>query len=167
MFSCTPWGYTRFLCMKQLRALQGLPLRTTQRVLIFLLEGREKLIICSSLSEPSTAPSKIASQSLNETTYRISWDPLTREKSNGEVLTYEVKDIRVYHAGSPSLSAPRYENTTNTMVTLQELVACSTYHVLVRAYTSAGAGPFSPSLEIVTNGRSSNNCVYCACEKSY
>ncbi|XP_015752901.1 PREDICTED: Down syndrome cell adhesion molecule homolog isoform X1 [Acropora digitifera] len=101
--------------------------------------------------EPSTAPSKIASQSLNETTYRISWDPLTREKSNGEVLAYEVKDIRVYHAGSPSLSAPRYGNTTNTMVTLQELVACSTYHVLVRAYTSAGAGPFSPPLEIVTN----------------
>ncbi|XP_074612262.1 tyrosine-protein phosphatase Lar-like [Acropora palmata] len=101
--------------------------------------------------KPSTAPSKIASQSLNETTYRISWDPLKRDKSNGEVLAYEVKDIRVYHAGSPSLSAPRYENTTNIMVTLQELIACSTYHVLVRAYTSAGAGRFSPSLEIVTN----------------
>ena len=127
----------------------------------------ERKIICSPLSEPSTAPSKIASLSLNETTYRISWDPLTREKSNGEVLAYEVKDVRVYHAGSPSSSAPRYENTTNIMVTLQELIACSTYHVLVRAYTLAGAGPFSPSLEIVTNGRSSNNCVYCACEKSY
>lgn len=165
MFSCTPRGYTRFLCMKQLRALQGLPLSTTQRVLIFHLQGREKLIICFSLSEPSTAPSNIASQLLNETTYRISWDPLTREKSNGEVLAYEVKDIRVYHAWSPSLSASRYENTTNTMVTLQELISCST--VLVRAYTSAGAGPFSPSLEIVINGRSSNNCVYCACEKSY
>ncbi|XP_044164303.1 Down syndrome cell adhesion molecule-like protein 1 [Acropora millepora] len=101
--------------------------------------------------KPSTAPSKITSQSLNETTYSISWDPLSRETSNGEVLAYEVKDIRVSHAGSPSLSAPRYENTTNTMVTLQELIACSTYHVLVRAYTSAGAGPFSPSLEIVTS----------------
>ncbi|XP_015769281.1 PREDICTED: receptor-type tyrosine-protein phosphatase F-like [Acropora digitifera] len=101
--------------------------------------------------KPSTAPSKITSQSLNETTYSISWDPLSRETSNGEVLAYEVKDIRVSHAGSPSLSAPRYENTTNIMVTLQELIACSTYHVLVRAYTSAGAGPFSPSLEIVTS----------------
>ena len=137
-------GCTIFLCMKQLRALQGLPLTTTQRVLIFHLEGRENLIICSSLSEPSTDPSKINSQSLNKTTYRISWDPLTREKSNGEVLAYEVKYIRVYHTGSSSLPAPRYENTTNTMVTLQELVTCSTYHVLVRAYTSAGAGPFSP-----------------------
>jgi len=33
--------------------------------------------------KPSTAPSKIASQSYNETTYNISWDRLTREKSNG------------------------------------------------------------------------------------
>ena len=72
------------------------------------------------------------------------------------MLAYEVKDIRMYHAGSPSSSAPRYENTTNTMVTLEGLVACSTNHVLVRAYTSAGAGPFGPSLEILTNGRSSN-----------
>ena len=31
------------------------------------------------------------------------------------------------------------------MVTLQGLTLCSTYHVLVRAYTSAGAGPFSPT----------------------
>ena len=75
-------------------------------------------------------------------------------------MAYEVKDIRVYHAGSSSLSPPRYENTTNTMLTLQELKACSTYDVLVRAYTSAGAGPFSPSLEIVTNGRSSNEIVF-------
>ena len=160
MFSCTTCGYTRFLWMKQLRGLQGLARSITQRVLIFHLEWREKLIICYSLSEPSTAPSNITSQSLNETTYSISWDPLTRETSNGEVLAYEVKDIRVSHAGSPSLSAPRYENTTNIMVTLQELIACSTYHVLVRAYTSAGAGPFSPSLEVVTSGRSSNIVVF-------
>ena len=37
----------------------------------------------------------------------------------------------------------------------------------MRAYTSAGAGPFSPTLKIVTTGRSSNDHVYCSCEKSY
>ncbi|XP_067027504.1 receptor-type tyrosine-protein phosphatase S-like isoform X3 [Acropora muricata] len=100
--------------------------------------------------KPSTAPFKIASQSYNETTYNISWDRLTREKSNGVVLAYEVNYTRVYYRGSPSSSAPRYQNTTNTMVTLQGLIACSTYDVLVRAYTSAGAGPFSRPLKIVT-----------------
>ena len=77
---------------------------------------------------------------------------MPREKSNGVVLAYEVNYTSVYYKGSPSSSAPRYQNTTDTMVTLQGLIACSTYDVLVRAYTSAGAGPFSPSLEIVTDG---------------
>ncbi|XP_015753443.1 PREDICTED: receptor-type tyrosine-protein phosphatase mu-like [Acropora digitifera] len=103
-------------------------------------------------AKPSTAPSNIASQRLNDTSYRISWDPLTRETSNGVVLAYEVKYTRVYFRGSPSSSAPRFQNTTDTMVTLQGLTLCSTYDVLVRAYTSAGEGPFSPPLEIVTNG---------------
>ena len=115
--------------------------------------------ICSSLSEPSTAPSNIASQSLNGVSYKISWDPLTREKSNGVVLAYEVNYTRVYYRRSPSSSAPRYQNTTGTMVTLQGLIACSTYDVLVRAYTSAGAGPFSPPSKIVAHGRSNNNIV--------
>ena len=75
------------------------------------------------------------------------------------MLAYEVKYTRVYHAGSLSSSSPRYQNTSDTMVTLQGLTSCSTYHVLVRAYTSAGAGPFSPSFEIVTTGRSSNMFV--------
>ena len=83
------------------------------------------------------------------------------------MLAYEVKYTRVYHEGSPSSSAPRYQNTTDTMVTLQGLTLCSTYHVLVRAYTSAGAGPFSPTLKIVTTGRSSNDHVHCTSEKSY
>ena len=113
--------------------------------------------ICCPLSEPSFAPSNIASQPLNKTSYNISWDPLPREKSNGVVLAYEVKYTRVYYRGSPTSSAPRYQNTTDT---LQGLTLCSTYHVLVRAYTSAGAGPFSPTLEIFTNGRSSNDHVY-------
>ncbi|XP_074611771.1 uncharacterized protein LOC141866210 isoform X4 [Acropora palmata] len=101
-------------------------------------------------AKPSTAPSNIALQPFNETSYTISWDPLPREKSNGVVLAYEVKYTSVYYRGSPSSSAPRYQNTTDTMVTLQGLTLCSTYRVLVRAYTSAGAGPFSATLEIVT-----------------
>ena len=76
------------------------------------------------------------------------------------MLAYEVNYTRVYYKGSPSSSAPRYRNTTNTMVTLQGLIACSTYHVRVRAYTSAGAGQSSRPLKIVTNGRSSNIIVF-------
>ena len=89
----------------------------------------------------------------------MSWDRLTREKSNGEVLTYEVKHTRVKQGGALSLSATRYQNTTDTMVTLQGLTLCSTYNAHVRAYTSAGAGPFSPAANINTVGRSSNMLI--------
>ena len=116
---------------------------------------------------PSTAPSNIASQQLNKTSYRISWDPLTIETSNGVVLAYEVKYTRLSYRGSPSSSAPRYQNTTDTMVTLQRLTLCSTYNVLVRAYTSAGAGTFSHAIKITTTGRSSNDHVYYTCEKPF
>ena len=146
--------------MKQLGALRSLALSTLQ---IFHLERREKYLL--SLSEPSTAPLNIVSQSL--TCYKVSWDPLTRETSNGEVIAYEVKHSRVNQEGASSSSAPHYQNTTDAFVTLRELIAGSTYHALVRAYTSVGAGPFSSSLEIVTTGRSGNDYVYYAREKSY
>ncbi|XP_015755647.1 PREDICTED: receptor-type tyrosine-protein phosphatase delta-like [Acropora digitifera] len=100
--------------------------------------------------KPSTAPSDIVLQLLNETTYNISWDRLTREESNGEVLAYEVKYRRMKQAGASSLSAPRYQNTTDTVVTLQGLTLCSSYNAHVRAYTSAGAGPFSHAIKITT-----------------
>ena len=78
------------------------------------------------------------------------------------MLAYEVKHTRVKQAGALSLSAPRYENTTDTMVTLQGLTSCSTYNAHVRAYTSAGAGPFSPAANITTAGRSSIvTCLLC------
>ncbi|XP_074611760.1 receptor-type tyrosine-protein phosphatase S-like isoform X5 [Acropora palmata] len=102
-------------------------------------------------AKPSTAPSNIASRSLNGVSYKISWDPLTTEKSNGVVIAYEVKHSRVSQPGASSSSASRFENTTDTSVTLQGWISCSTYQVLVRAYTSAGVGPFSPPLKIVTH----------------
>ena len=75
------------------------------------------------------------------------------------MLAYEVKYTRMKQAGASSLSAPRYKNTTNTMVTLQGLTLCSSYNAHVRAYTSAGAGPFSHAIKITTTGRSSKMLI--------
>ena len=141
--------------MKQLRECRVSPVAPYCQCRFSTLSGGKS--IYSSLSEPSTSPSNIASQPLNETSYKISWDPLPREKSNGVVLAYEMKYKRVYYRGTASSSAARYQNTTDT---LHGLTLCSTYQVLVRAYTSAGAGPFSAALEIVTTGRSSKDHVY-------
>ena len=76
---------------------------------------------------------------------------MTREESNGVVLSYEMKHTKNSIRGG--MSTPEYQNTTNTFVTLRNLTSCSHYSVHVRAYTSAGPGPFGglPS-EIATSG---------------
>ena len=109
------------------------------------------------VSEPIVAPTNITSNKINETTYKISWDPLPRETSNGEVKVYEVKQTTVSSsrtARSISDAQVVLQNTTETFAVLSGLKSCSEYSVEVRAYTSAGPG-VSGSLprRIVTTGR--------------
>ena len=75
--------------------------------------------------------------------------PLTREKSNGKVILYDVKQVLLStekrQKRSPSNSATII--TTATFVLLYDLPLCSRYNVFVRAYTKAGPGPYTqPSL---------------------
>ena len=90
---------------------------------------------------------------MNKTTFNISWEPLPREKSHGEVILYEVKAIFLKKGNlqkrsvinSPSL------NTSETFVVLFDLELCSKYNVSVRAYTAGGPGPYGEPLELETS----------------
>ena len=107
------------------------------------------------LSEPSTSPHNIKSEKMNETTYRISWNPLPRNTSNGRVIAYEVNQTKLFIPGtSRSVSTPSIlQNTSDTFIVLTDLLSCSVYKVEVRAYTSAGPGVFgSMAYDIVTSG---------------
>ena len=107
------------------------------------------------LSEPSTSPHSITSRKINETTYRISWNPLPRKTSNGRVIAYEVNQttLSTLHTAR-SVSTPSVlQNTSDTFIVLTDLLSCSVYKVEVRAYTSAGPGVFgSIAHDIVTSG---------------
>ena len=97
---------------------------------------------------PSVGPANVSFASYNKSTFNISWVPLTREKSYGKVILYDVKQELLstgkYQKRSPS---SRTLNTTATFVVLYDLPLCSRYHVFVRAYTKAGPGPYTqPSL---------------------
>ena len=93
-------------------------------------------------SEPSSAPQGITRLKINETTYNITWQPLSQEKSNGRILTYEVKRSEV-SASRQKRSLPSfYKNTTATFFVLFNLKVCTKYEVEVRAYTTAGPGSF-------------------------
>ncbi|XP_068725982.1 uncharacterized protein [Montipora capricornis] len=104
--------------------------------------------------KPSISPRNITSQKMTEKGFNISWNALSRSLSNGYVIAYEVMHTRKSKSGVKS--APDYQNTTTTTsVTLSDLSSCSQYSVDVRAYTSAGPGPFGalPS-DIVTSAAS-------------
>ena len=107
------------------------------------------------LSEPSASPHNITSEKMNETTYRINWNPLPRNISNGRVIAYEVNQTKLSTSRTArSVFTPSIlHNTSDTFIVLIGLTSCSVYKVEVRAYTSAGPGVFgSIAHDIVTSG---------------
>ena len=106
-------------------------------------------------AEPSAPPQNITSEKMNETTYKISWNPLPRDKTNGRVIAYEVNQTRLSITRTArSASTPSVlQNTTDTFIVLTGLSSCSVYKVEVRAYTSAGPGVFGRlNRDIATSG---------------
>ena len=102
--------------------------------------------------EPSIGPDNVIFSELNKTTFNISWAPLTREKSYGKVILYDVKEELVSRGKRRKRSiSSRTLNTTTTFVVLYGLSRCSEYHVSVRAYTKAGRGPYSQPLVLQTS----------------
>ena len=107
------------------------------------------------LSEPSTSPHNITAKEMNETTYRISWNRLSRNTSNGRVIVYEVNQttLSTSHTARYVSTPSVLQNTSDTSIVLTDLLSCSVYKVEVRAYTSAGPGVFgSMAHVIVTSG---------------
>ena len=103
--------------------------------------------------EPSVGPDNVLISELNKTTFNISWAPLTREKSHGKVILYDVKEelvSRVKRLKRSPISSGRL-NTSATFVILYDLLLCSQYNVSVRAYTKAGPGPYSQPMILQTS----------------
>ena len=106
-------------------------------------------------AEPSASPQKITSEKMNEAAYKISWNPLPRDKTNGRVIAYEVNQTTLsITCTARSASTPSVlQNTTDTFIVLTGLLSCSVYKVEVRAYTSAGPGVFGRlTRNIATSG---------------
>ncbi|XP_048579205.1 receptor-type tyrosine-protein phosphatase S isoform X3 [Nematostella vectensis] len=87
---------------------------------------------------PTAAPDKLTITRNNDTSFNVSWKALMRSHSNGRVERYEVLTRRAV-----SMVAVSHLNTSVTHAVLVDLRVCSRYAVAVRAYTSAGPGPYS------------------------
>ena len=109
---------------------------------------------CISLSVPDAGPQNTSSKKVNDTTFLITWQPLTSDQSNGIVTKYEIFWSFDLAERRSRRSLPEVGNATTkaTQYTLYNLRLCANYTVSVRGYTSVGPGPRS-IMNIVTSSK--------------
>ncbi|XP_054993888.1 receptor-type tyrosine-protein phosphatase F isoform X13 [Sorex araneus] len=90
---------------------------------------------------PSGFPQNLRVTGLTTSTTELAWDPPVLAERNGRIIRYTVvyRDIN---------SQQELHNvTTDPHLTLLDLRPDTTYDIKVRAHTSRGAGPLSPSIQ--------------------
>nr|XP_046156359.1 receptor-type tyrosine-protein phosphatase F-like isoform X12 [Oncorhynchus gorbuscha] len=90
---------------------------------------------------PSSYPQNLSVVGLTTTTTKLAWDPPALAERNGRIVQYVVvyRDIN---------SQQNHTNSTiETQMTIMGLQPDTTYDIRVRAFTSKGAGPNSPSIQ--------------------
>ena len=86
----------------------------------------------------------MTSISLSSTTIHVTWDVVPPIERNGIITTYEVLyDPQMTFGGQLTSSTV---NTTGQSLILVDLHPFVNYSISVRAYTSAGSGPYSNTL---------------------
>ncbi|XP_066522453.1 protein tyrosine phosphatase receptor type Fa isoform X3 [Hoplias malabaricus] len=90
---------------------------------------------------PSSYPQNLNVVGLTTTSTELKWEPPPLPERNGKILSYTVvyRDIN---------SQQNHTNSTaNTHLTINGLQPDTTYDIRVRAFTSKGGGPLSPSIQ--------------------
>ncbi|XP_072275425.1 receptor-type tyrosine-protein phosphatase F isoform X9 [Pyxicephalus adspersus] len=90
---------------------------------------------------PSGFPQNLQVVGLTTSTTEVSWDPPVLAERNGKITNYTV----VYR----DINSPQdlFNVTRDTHITLVNLKPDTTYDIKVRARTSKGPGPLSPSIQ--------------------
>ncbi|XP_037377819.1 contactin-3 [Talpa occidentalis] len=103
--------------------------------------------IFSAEEEPTAAPEQVSANSLSSSEIQVSWAAAPWEPSNGRLLGYEV---RYWADGEESSSSQVKVAGNETAARLRGLRSNLAYHTAVRAYNSAGPGPFSAAVNTTT-----------------
>ncbi|XP_048108087.1 protein tyrosine phosphatase receptor type Fa isoform X4 [Alosa alosa] len=90
---------------------------------------------------PGSYPQNLSVVGLTTTTTTLAWEPPALAERNGRIVQYVVvyRDI--------NSQQNRTNSTANTTLTIQGLQPDTTYDIRVRAFTSKGGGPLSPSIQ--------------------
>ena len=83
---------------------------------------------------------------ISSTEILVSWDEVPAIDQNGVIILYEVqyKPLMTFDG---ELMTIMTTNTSDTSIVLGGLQEYVEYNITVRAYTSVGPGPFSPSVD--------------------
>ncbi|XP_062056191.1 contactin-3 isoform X2 [Lepus europaeus] len=104
--------------------------------------------VFSAEEEPTVAPSQVSANSLSSSEIEVSWNTIPWKLSNGHLLGYEV---RYWNNGEEEDLSSKVKVAGNeTSARLRGLKSNLAYYTAVRAYNSAGAGPFSTTVNATT-----------------
>ena len=85
----------------------------------------------------------------SSTTIAVMWDGVVRIDQNGVITMYEVMytPLEIFDGAIMT----RTTNVTDLSVLLMDLEEYVNYTISVRAFTNAGAGPYSDPVTVLTN----------------
>ena len=107
----------------------------------------DNYIVCINVA-PSSSPTNVTVTAVSDTTITITWETVDEEDRNGEIIMYEICVQTV--SGGPCISTVNV-TAPQTQVNITDLTNNTNYIIAVRAYTSAGAGPYSPEAAVTTS----------------
>ena len=98
----------------------------------------------SLLTVPSEGPKVVAFYEVNQTTLWIFWDTVARDKRNGIIIGHEIKREKASTEArsKPSIGDTTYSDSGNSFALVTGFQPGCNYSISVRAFTSAGGGPF-------------------------
>ncbi|XP_033721187.1 contactin-3 isoform X3 [Tursiops truncatus] len=103
--------------------------------------------VFSAEEEPTVAPSQVCANSLSSSEIEVSWNAVPWKLSNGHLLGYEV---RYWNNGEEGSSSKLKVAGNVTSARLHGLKSNLEYYTAVRAFNSAGTGPFSATVNATT-----------------
>ena len=113
------------------------------------------------LTVPSEGPKGISFDEVNQTTYKISWAPLAREKRNGIIIGHEIKREKasIEAISKPSIGDTTYSISANSFALVTGFQPGCIYRISVRAFTSTGGGPFGENKTLKISSKSLSSAI--------
>ena len=87
---------------------------------------------------------------ISSTAIRVTWEEVPAIDQNGIITQYEVEYNQSTFSGATMYNTTTVDSST-LMVDLTGLEEYVEYSIRVRAYTSAGAGPYSDTVNVTTS----------------